>query len=220
MDGRQTSFGEPGSERLKFLPVRRGQADVHLDHAVPASLGHHLSARMQPGDAFAIPDRHLEPTQLVAAFRATLEEVLEADIILHVRDISHEDAEAQERDVEDLLVRFMRGSIKGWEWAAANPEGAAKMTVDKYGREDLTIEQQTAEGKAQVSDIVTEDTDEKGLFTMDSVRWDEMIAFLEGSGGIKGTIPAADIMTDAIQTKAMDGKSKLLTQEELNREFA
>jgi GTP-binding protein HflX len=43
------------------------------------------------------------PTQLVAAFRATLEEVLEADVILHVRDISHEDAEAQERDVETVL---------------------------------------------------------------------------------------------------------------------
>jgi GTPase len=43
------------------------------------------------------------PTQLVAAFRATLEEVLEADIILHVRDISHEDTEAQERDVEAVL---------------------------------------------------------------------------------------------------------------------
>ncbi|KJC60032.1 GTPase HflX [Bradyrhizobium sp. LTSPM299] len=43
------------------------------------------------------------PTQLVAAFRATLEEVLEAHIILHVRDISHEDAEAQERDVEAVL---------------------------------------------------------------------------------------------------------------------
>jgi GTPase len=43
------------------------------------------------------------PTQLVAAFRATLEEVLEADLILHVRDISHEDAEAQERDVETVL---------------------------------------------------------------------------------------------------------------------
>jgi GTP-binding protein HflX len=43
------------------------------------------------------------PTQLVAAFRATLEEVLEADIILHVRDISHEDAEAQERDVQGVL---------------------------------------------------------------------------------------------------------------------
>src|SRR5262249_643523 len=39
----------------------------------------------------------------VAAFRATLEEVLEADVILHVRDISHEDAEAQERDVDAVL---------------------------------------------------------------------------------------------------------------------
>ena len=43
------------------------------------------------------------PTQLVAAFRATLEEVLEADLILHVRDISHEDAEAQQRDVDAVL---------------------------------------------------------------------------------------------------------------------
>jgi GTP-binding protein HflX len=43
------------------------------------------------------------PTQLVAAFRATLEEVLEADVILHVRDISHEDAEAQEKDVDTVL---------------------------------------------------------------------------------------------------------------------
>src|SRR5260370_23957745 len=43
------------------------------------------------------------PTQLVAAFRATLEEVLEADIILHVRDISHEDAEAQQHDVDNVL---------------------------------------------------------------------------------------------------------------------
>ncbi len=43
------------------------------------------------------------PTGLVAAFRATLEEVLEADLILHVRDISHEDTEAQADDVADTL---------------------------------------------------------------------------------------------------------------------
>ena len=43
------------------------------------------------------------PTQLVAAFRATLEEVLEADVILHVRDISHEDADPQQRDVDAVL---------------------------------------------------------------------------------------------------------------------
>jgi len=43
------------------------------------------------------------PTMLVAAFRATLEEVVEADVILHVRDVSHEDAEAQMHDVEKIL---------------------------------------------------------------------------------------------------------------------
>jgi GTP-binding protein HflX len=43
------------------------------------------------------------PTLLVAAFRATLEEVVEADVILHVRDISHVDADAQSRDVEEVL---------------------------------------------------------------------------------------------------------------------
>ena len=43
------------------------------------------------------------PTELVAAFRATLEEVLEADLILHVRDCSHEDTEAQKNDVENVL---------------------------------------------------------------------------------------------------------------------
>ncbi len=43
------------------------------------------------------------PTMLVAAFRATLEEVIEADVILHGRDMSHEDAGAQSRDVEKVL---------------------------------------------------------------------------------------------------------------------
>jgi GTP-binding protein HflX len=43
------------------------------------------------------------PTMLVAAFRATLEEVIEADLILHVRDVSHEETEAQSSDVEEVL---------------------------------------------------------------------------------------------------------------------
>ena len=44
------------------------------------------------------------PTQLVAAFRATLEEVTSADLIVHVRDISHEDTDAQAADVADVLT--------------------------------------------------------------------------------------------------------------------
>jgi len=43
------------------------------------------------------------PTSLVAAFRATLEEVVEADLILHVRDISHPETQAQRADVENVL---------------------------------------------------------------------------------------------------------------------
>jgi GTP-binding protein HflX len=44
------------------------------------------------------------PTMLVAAFRATLEEVIEADLILHVRDISHPETDSQARDVEAVLA--------------------------------------------------------------------------------------------------------------------
>ncbi len=43
------------------------------------------------------------PTMLIAAFRATLEEVIEADLILHVRDIVHPESEAQRADVESVL---------------------------------------------------------------------------------------------------------------------
>ncbi len=46
------------------------------------------------------------PTQLVAAFRATLEEVEEADLILHVRDVSHPDSEAQRDDVLAVLTEL------------------------------------------------------------------------------------------------------------------
>lgn len=43
------------------------------------------------------------PTQLVAAFRATLEDAIEADVLLHVRDVSHEDTQAQAADVQGIL---------------------------------------------------------------------------------------------------------------------
>ena len=46
------------------------------------------------------------PTMLIAAFRATLEEVTEADVILHVRDMSHDNAAAQLHDVEKILAQL------------------------------------------------------------------------------------------------------------------
>ncbi len=76
-----------------------------------ATLDPTLRAVELPGGATAILSDTVGfiselPTMLVAAFRATLEEVIEADIVLHVRDASHPDWEAQGRDVETVLEQL------------------------------------------------------------------------------------------------------------------
>jgi GTP-binding protein HflX len=59
------------------------------------------------------------PTQLIEAFRATLEEVAAADIILHVRDVSHPDTASQRADVLGVLHDLASGDHatldEGWE---------------------------------------------------------------------------------------------------------
>jgi len=56
------------------------------------------------------------PTQLVAAFRATLEEVLGADLLLHVRDISHQETDFQAENVNSVLSELCPdfSRIRGW----------------------------------------------------------------------------------------------------------
>ncbi len=56
------------------------------------------------------------PTQLVAAFRATLEEVLSADLVIHVRDVSHPETERQAEDVQHILTELgLREDVPGLE---------------------------------------------------------------------------------------------------------
>ena len=68
------------------------------------------------------------PTPLIAAFRATLEEVIEADVILHVRDISHPETDAQAADVVSILSELGIGEarrdhiIEVWNKADQLPE--------------------------------------------------------------------------------------------------
>jgi GTP-binding protein HflX len=52
------------------------------------------------------------PTELVAAFRATLEAVTEADLLLHVRDIAHEDTDKQKADVLGVLAQLSKDAGK------------------------------------------------------------------------------------------------------------
>jgi GTP-binding protein HflX len=56
------------------------------------------------------------PTELVAAFRATLEEVAEADVILHVRDIAHPDSAAQRQDVMAVLAGLADNGTLPADW--------------------------------------------------------------------------------------------------------
>jgi GTP-binding protein HflX len=57
------------------------------------------------------------PTELVAAFRATLEEVAEADLILHVRDVAHPDSAAQRADVIAVLDGMAKDGTIEADWA-------------------------------------------------------------------------------------------------------
>ncbi len=110
----------------------------------------------------------------------------------------------------DLLVRFMRATIKGWEWVVANPAKAAQLTVDKYGTDELKLEQQKLESEHQVDDVKSAQTDENGLFYTSEQRWQKMIDFLADAGSLPKSIPAKDIFTNEIQAEAMDGASSLL----------
>jgi GTP-binding protein HflX len=87
---------------------RLAQADVMAENLLFATLDPTMREIPLPGFDKAILSDTVGfiselPTQLVAAFRATLEEVVSADLIVHVRDISHPDSEAQRDDVEGVL---------------------------------------------------------------------------------------------------------------------
>jgi GTP-binding protein HflX len=68
------------------------------------------------------------PTMLVAAFRATLEDVLEADVLLHVRDIAHGETEAEARDVEEVLRQL-----------GINPDDRTRL-IEVWNKADLLDE--------------------------------------------------------------------------------
>jgi GTP-binding protein HflX len=85
------------------------------------------------------------PTQLIAAFRATLEEVVSADLIVHVRDISHPDTDAQASDVEQVLKEIgaeETGAPRVEAWNKIDlldGEEAARLRAEAARREDVVV---------------------------------------------------------------------------------
>ncbi|ETX27268.1 GTPase HflX [Roseivivax isoporae] len=102
------------------------------------------------------------PTELVAAFRATLEEVLEADLIVHVRDISHPNAQEQADDVHAILaslgVAQSTPQIEVWNKIDRLPPESreAALTRAERTRGILALSAWTGEGMAPLLDAIAE----------------------------------------------------------------
>ena len=92
------------------------------------------------------------PTQLVAAFKATLEEVISADLLIHVRDVAHPDTEAQRADVEAVLseigVAETTPRIEAWnKLDLLDAEARAALLAEAARRDDVVaVSAMTGEG--------------------------------------------------------------------------
>lgn len=123
---------------------RLTRADVFAENLLFATLDPTMREVSLPGIDKAILSDTVGfiselPTQLVAAFRATLEEVISADLIIHVRDISHPDTEAQAADVEAVLTEI--GAIR---------EGGAPL-IEAWNKIDTPDREEAARVRAEAA---------------------------------------------------------------------
>jgi GTP-binding protein HflX len=103
------------------------------------------------------------PTELVAAFRATLEEVVAADLILHIRDMAHPDSEAQAADVEAVLETLGLGEtdspprLEVWNKIdTLDPVDRAALCNEADRRDDvIAISALTGEGIDRLRDAIS-----------------------------------------------------------------
>ncbi len=101
------------------------------------------------------------PTELVAAFRATLEEVLAADLIVHVRDISHPESEEQARDVRTILeslgVRDTTPQIEVWNKIDKLDDDARQAVQTRAARHEhvQALSAVTGEGMTDLVSVIT-----------------------------------------------------------------
>ena len=105
------------------------------------------------------------PTELVAAFRATLEEVLDADLIVHVRDISHPQTDEQAHDVEAILhsLGINEGSPKLEVWNKVD-------SLDEDAKRSAEVQAERRDDLFAVSALTGEGVDRLLLAISDKVR--------------------------------------------------
>ncbi|WP_211092115.1 GTPase HflX [Aliigemmobacter aestuarii] len=140
------------------------------------------------------------PTQLVAAFRATLEEVLEADLIVHVRDISHPETAEQAADVHDILQSL---GVKG---ATPVIEVWNKLDqVDPSAREPLLTQAVAREGVFALSALTGEGIDrflQAVSVVFDEEKTDRRLVLGFADGRRRAWLHQEGVVTAETQTEA------------------
>ena len=145
------------------------------------------------------------PHELVAAFRATLEEVLEADLILHVRDISHPETAEQAADVADILAKLgvddRVPQIEVWNKIDALPADArdALRRTDARTEGVQAISALTGEG---LDDLVAA-IEERLAETLDEPRTDEVVTLPFDDGRRRAWLHQAHVVE--AEEQAEDG---------------
>lgn len=117
------------------------------------------------------------PTQLVAAFRATLEEVVNADIIVHVRDMASPNRDAQKRQVMQVLADLgvqERGGDS--EDGGGDSEGGA-VIIEAWNKSDMLNEEE----RQELFDIAQEDG---SAFLISAVKGEGVDGLMSGIGDI------------------------------------
>ena len=125
------------------------------------------------------------PTELIAAFRATLEEVASADLLVHVRDIAHPDREAQREDVDQVLESLGLGE------EGAPPRIEAWNKVDLLAGEDrsrLLEEAQRREDVVPISALAGEGLDALRSCMAEKLRSGEQVHRIRLPAGDGGRI--------------------------------
>ena len=151
------------------------------------------------------------PTHLVAAFRATLEEVIEADLIVHVRDISHPETEQQRADVEEVLR-----DLGAFDERAGRPLIEALNKIDALAPDARwTLENRTATGAERARQYPV------SALTGDGVDQllDAVAAFLSAAGEAREvSVPLSDGATLAwlyrhgeVRSRRDEGETAWLT---------
>ena len=138
---------------------RLTRAEVFAEDLLFATLDPTMREIRLPGHAKAILSDTVGfvsdlPTELIAAFRATLEEVTGADLVLHVRDIAHPDSEAQAADVAAVLTSLGLGEGEGpamievWNKLDLLDDDARQAVLGEAARRDdvVTISAVNGEG--------------------------------------------------------------------------